>query len=97
MILLPDNGRPQFGWELRRTVLCGLEKLVRKVVFQIREIHLRKFEIAVERCPEKNLKLCSVNLVTVHLLVIETYAAEDDFGCKDLLALRAQCASEDSS
>ena len=63
---------------------------MRKVVFQVREIRFQRFEIAVERCPEKNLKLCPVDLVTVNLLVIESYAAEDNFGCKEFLALRAQ-------
>ena len=63
---------------------------MRKVVFQVHEIPFQRFKIAVERGPEKNLKLCPVDLVTVHLLVIESYAAEDDFGCKDFLALRAQ-------
>ena len=63
---------------------------MRKVVSQVREIRFQRFEIAVERCPEKNLKLCPVDLVTVNLLVIESYAAEDTFWCKDFLALRAQ-------
>ena len=49
---------------------------MRKVVSQVREIRFQRFEIAVERCPEKNLKLCPVDLVTVNLLVIESYAAE---------------------
>ena len=36
------------------------------------------------------LKLCPVDLVTVNLLVMESYAAEDNFGGKYFLALRAQ-------
>ena len=63
---------------------------MRKVVSQVREIRFQRFEIAVEGCPEKNLKFCAMDLVTVNLLVIESYAAEDNFRCKDFLALRAQ-------
>jgi len=43
----------------------------------------------VDRCLEKNLKLCTVDLVTVNLLVIKSYAADNGFGREDFLALRA--------
>jgi len=49
-------------------------------VFQIRESTFSEVRIAGSGCPEKNLKLCSVNLGRYTCWVIESYAAEDDFG-----------------
>jgi hypothetical protein len=51
--------------------LCCLEKVMRNVVFQFREIPPQGFESAVNRRFEMNLKLCTVDLVTVNLLVIK--------------------------
>lgn len=44
---------------------------MRNVVFQFREIPPQGFESAVNRRFEMNLKLCTVDLVTVNLLVIK--------------------------
>jgi hypothetical protein len=62
---------------------------MRKVVFQFREIRPQGFESAVDRCLEKNLKLCTVDLVAVNLLVMEIDAADDRLGSEDLSAVCA--------
>jgi hypothetical protein len=87
MILLSGDWRPQLRGKLGRALFGGLEELVREAVFELGEIRCDRCERSVSGCVKKNLELGPMDLVPIHLLVMEINAADHGLRREQLLAL----------
>ncbi len=68
----------------------GLKKLMWEVMLQLGKVRRDWREGTVSRCFEKNVKFSPVDLVSIHLLMVEIDSADDGLGSKQFLAFRPQ-------
>ena len=71
-------------------MLGGLKKLMREVMLELGKVRRDWREGTMSGCFEKNLKFGPVDLVPIHLLVVEIDSADDGLRCEQILAFRPQ-------